>query len=92
MARKATDVKEPTYVTTLSLCTSTKAVLAAIRHNNTSEAARYLIRYAIEHGALLPYMNADGTLKAPPAKPIKSRKKPALVSPQPVDIDAFKDW
>lgn len=71
MARKARDTKEPTYVTTLSLDASTKAVLAAIRYKNASEAARYLIRYAIQHGALAPYLNIDGSLKTPtaPRKP-----------------------
>lgn len=71
MARKARDTKEPTYVTTLSLDASTKAVLAAIRYKNASEAARYLIRYAIQHGALAPYLNTDGSLKTPtaPRKP-----------------------
>lgn len=71
MARKARDTKEPMYTATLTLDASTKAVLAAIRYKNASEAARYLIRYAIQHGALAPYLNADGTLKTPaaPRKP-----------------------
>lgn len=55
MAKKARDTKLPLYRTSVTLEEGHRYALDFVAPGNASEALRYLIRYAIQHGALEPF-------------------------------------
>jgi hypothetical protein len=55
MAKKAKDTNATLYRTSVTLEEGQRYALDMIAPGNASEALRYLIRYAIQHGALEPY-------------------------------------
>lgn len=55
MAKRATDTKAELFRTSVTLEKNHKLALELIAPGNASQALRYLIRYALERGALEPF-------------------------------------
>lgn len=55
MAKKAKDTNATLYRTSVTLEEGQRYALDMVAPGNASEALRFLIRYAIQHGALEPY-------------------------------------
>lgn len=65
MARKAKDTSAAMFRTSITLEQNHRFALDLVAPGNTSEAVRYLIRYAIQHGALEPFRPKPMNMGAP---------------------------
>ena len=88
MARLTKDTSAKLYRRSVSIKEAHRAYLALIDPNNESVAIRYLMQWAINHGALAPFLNPDGTPKPPP----KSEKGAAARRLAGLKPDPFAGW
>jgi hypothetical protein len=73
MAKKAKDTNAALYRTSVTLEEGQRYALDMIAPGNASEALRYLIRYAIQHGALEPYRPKPASVDV--SKLVRSRPR-----------------
>jgi hypothetical protein len=89
MAKRAKDTNRALFRTSITLEHNQRFALDLVAPGNTSEAVRYLIRYAIQHGALDAFQHR---LPPPMSAQVQQPAVPTAINSVTPTVDQFAGW